>query len=117
MGNMSYNNFNNYNNFNQNPSMMNMNGKGYPSNERRDYNSSNFMGNRYQSDEGGFRKNFNFNNNYMNNTNFSNSGSPGFKNMMRSNNNYLQQHPRGSAFDNQNYRRFNESNLNLNNPY
>ena len=52
----------------------------------------------------------------MNNTNFSNSGSPGFKNMMRSNNNYLQ-HPRGSAFDNQNYRRFNESNLNLNNPY
>ena len=113
MGNMSYNNFNN---FNPNPSMMNMNGKGYPSNERRDYNSSNFMGNRYQSDEGGFRKNFNFNNNYMNNTNFSNSGSPGFKNMMRSNNNYLQ-HPRGSAFDNQNYRRFNESNLNLNNPY
>ena len=48
----------------------------------------------------------------MNNTNFINSGSPGFKNMMRSNNNYLQ-HPRGSAFD----RRFNESNLNLNNQY
>ena len=113
MGNMSYNNFNNYN---PNPSMMNMNmtGRGYPSSERRDFNNSNYMGNRYQNDDSGLRRNFNYNNNnnYMNTNNFSNNGSPGFNNIMRSNNNYLQ-HPRGSAFD----RRFNESNLNLNNQY
>ena len=89
-----------------------MTGRGYPSSERRDFNNSNYMGNRYQNDDSGLRRNYNYNNNYMNTNNFSNNGSPGFNNIMRSNNNYLQ-HPRGSAFD----RRFNESNLNLNNQY
>ena len=113
MGNMNYNNFNNYNP-NLNMMNMNMNGRGYPSNERRDFNTSNYMGNRFQSEDTGLRRNYN--NNFMNTNNFSPSGSPGFKNIMGSNNIYSQ-HPRGSAFDNQNFRRFNESNLNLNSQY
>ena len=111
MGNMNYNNYNNFNN-NQNMMNMNVNGRGFPSNQRSDYNNANYMSNnRYQSDDIGLRRNFNYSNN-----NFSDNGSPGFRNNMRSNN-YYGQHPRGSVFDNQNYRRFNDSNLNLNNQF
>ena len=109
----------NYNTFNNNQRMMNMdmnmnmNGRGYPSNERRDFTNNNYMeNNRYQSDDIGSRRN---NNSYMNN-NFSNNGSPGFRNIM-GRNNYNAQPPRGSVFDNQNIRRFEYSNLNLNNQY
>ncbi len=55
----------------------------------------------------GFREDFNYSNN---------NGSSRFNNLMSSNNNY-RQHPRGSAFTNQDFRRFNGSNINLDNQY
>ena len=89
------NNFNNYNP-NPNPNMMNYNGRGYPPSERRNFNLSNNMRN----------------DDYLN----SNNGSPGFRNMMRSNyNDNFFQRPRGSAFNNQDYGRFSGSNINMNN--
>ena len=104
MGNMNYNS-----NYNYNPNlMMSMNGRGFPPSERRDFSNSNFMRNRNQTyNNSGFREDFNYSNN---------NGSSRFNNLMSSNNNY-RQHPRGSAFTNQDFRRFNGSNINLDNQY
>ena len=95
MGNMNYNNLNNLN-------MLNSNGRGFPQSGGRDFNSNN----RYQNNNN-FRGSNDYN--YLN----SNNGSPRFRNMMGSNNNYLQ-HPRGSVFSNQDFR-FSGSNINMNN--
>ena len=104
MGNMNYNS-----NYNYNPNlMMSMNGRGFPPSERRDFSNSNFMRNRNQTyNNSGFREDFNYSNN---------NGSSRFNNLMSSNNNY-RQHPRGSAFNNQDFRRFSGSNINLDNQY
>ena len=89
------NSFGNYNSY-INPNRMNYNGRGYPMSEGR---------------------NFNLNNNNMRNDDFlsSNNGSPGFRNMMRSNNENMFEGPRGSAFSNRGYGRFSGSNINMNN--
>ena len=75
---------------------MNYNGRGYPMSEARNFNLSN---NNMRNDD------------YLN----SNNGSPGFRNMMRSNNDNYFQGPRGSAYSNHGFGRFSGSNINMNN--
>ena len=90
--------FGNYNSY-INPNRMNYNGRGYPMSEARNFNLSN---NNMRNDD------------YLN----SNNGSPGFRNMMRSNNDNYFQGPRGSAYSNHGFGRFSGSNINMNNnPY
>ena len=96
--NQFFNNNNSFGNYNSyiNPNRMNYNGRGYPMSEARNFNLSN---NNMRNDD------------YLN----SNNGSPGFRNMMRSNNDNYFQGPRGSAYSNHGFGRFSGSNINMNN--